>query len=91
MCIRDRDCMEIVLGPYSLKQMKKSGRISAAAAVMGLSLIHILTAYVGTEDDVLLETPLSGTLCTGYTRLYIPVVVSAPGCESCLLYTSRCV
>ena len=36
----------------------------------------------GTEDDVLLETPLSGTLFTGYTRLYIPVVVSAPGCES---------
>ena len=29
------DCMEIILGPYSLKQMKKSGRISAAAAVMG--------------------------------------------------------
>ena len=27
--------MEIILGPYSLKQMKKSGRISAAAAVMG--------------------------------------------------------
>ena len=29
------DCMEVILGPYSLKQMKKSGRISAAAAVMG--------------------------------------------------------
>ena len=28
---------------------------------------------------MLLETPLSGTLFTGYTRLYIPVVVSAPG------------
>ena len=27
--------MEIILGPYSLKQMKKSGRISAAAAVVG--------------------------------------------------------
>ena len=27
--------MEGILGPYSLKQMKKSGRISAAAAVMG--------------------------------------------------------
>ena len=27
--------MEVVLGPYSLRQMKKSGRISAAAAVMG--------------------------------------------------------
>ena len=42
----------------------------------------MLAAYVGTEDDVLLETPLSGTLFTGYTRLYIPVVVSAPGHES---------
>lgn len=33
----------------------------------------------GTEDEVLLETPLSGTLFTGYTRLYIPVVISVPG------------
>ena len=31
---------------------------------------------------MLLETPLSGTLFTGYTRLYIPVVVSAPGRKS---------
>ena len=43
---------------------------------------EVLAAHVGTEDDVLLETPLSGTLFTGYTRLYIPVVVSAPGHES---------
>ena len=43
---------------------------------------EVLAAYVGAEDDVLLETPLSGTLFTGYTRLYIPVVVSAPGHES---------
>ena len=34
------------------------------------------------EDEVLLETPLSETLFTGYTRLYIPVVVSAPGHKS---------
>ena len=40
---------------------------------------EVLAAHEGTEDDVLLETPLSGTLFTGYTRLYIPVVVSAPG------------
>ncbi len=32
---KQMNCMEIILGPYSLKQMKKSGRISAAAAVMG--------------------------------------------------------
>ena len=43
---------------------------------------EVLAAHVGTEDDVLLETPLSGTLFTGYTRLYIPVVVSAPGHKS---------
>ena len=36
----------------------------------------------GRTASVLLETPLSNTLFTGYTRLYIPVVVSAPGCES---------
>ena len=29
-----------------------------------------------------LETPLSETMFTGYTRLYVPVVVSAPGCKS---------
>ena len=32
---KQMNCMEIILGPYTLKQMKKSGRISAAAAVMG--------------------------------------------------------
>ena len=34
------------------------------------------------EDEVLLETALSETLFTGYTRLYVPVVVSAPGRKS---------
>ena len=43
---------------------------------------EVLAAHVGTEDEVLLETPLSETLFTGYTRLYIPVVVSAPGHKS---------
>lgn len=39
----------------------------------------VLTTYEGMEDEVLLETALSETLFTGYTRLYVPVVVSAPG------------
>ena len=43
---------------------------------------EVLAGYEGSEDDVLLETPLSGTLFTGYTRLYVPVVVSAPGHKS---------
>ena len=43
------DKMEIVLGPYSLKQMKKSGRISAAAAFAGelLGLRPIITLIDG--------------------------------------------
>ena len=32
---RKLDCVEICLAAYSLKQMKKSGRVSAAAAVVG--------------------------------------------------------
>ena len=33
---------------------------------------EVLAGCEGSEDDVLLETPLSGTLFTGYTRLYVP-------------------
>ena len=41
--------IEIILGPYSLKQMKKSGRISAAAAFAGelLGLRPIITLIDG--------------------------------------------
>ena len=42
----------------------------------------VLTTYEGMEDEVLLETALSETLFTGYTRLYVPVVVLAPGRKS---------
>ena len=41
-----------------------------------------LAKLIGTEDTVLLENQLSGTMFTGYTRLYVPVVVSAPGYTS---------
>ena len=48
------DCMELVLGPYSLKQMKKSGRISAAAAFAGelLGLRPIITLIDGKTQVV---------------------------------------
>lgn len=39
----------------------------------------VLAGMAGLEDEVLLETPASGTVFTGYTRLYVPVAVSAPG------------
>lgn len=44
--------MEIILGPYSLKQMKKSGRINAAAAFAGelLGLRPIITLIDGVSN-----------------------------------------
>ena len=36
-------------------------------------------AMQGRKASVLLETPLSATLFTGYTKQYLPVLVSAPG------------
>ena len=38
-----------------------------------------VAAMQGRTASVLLETPLSNTLFTGYTKQYLPVLVSAPG------------
>ena len=43
---------------------------------------RVLAGLEGAEDEVLLETPLSATVFTGYTRLYVPVAVAAPGCAA---------
>ena len=64
---------------HEREKQERSRRMNAIAEEVRRA---VLAAYAGTEDDVLLETPLSGTLFTGYTRLYVPVVVSAPGHES---------
>ena len=39
-------------------------------------------AMQGRKAEVLLETPLSNTQFTGYTKQYLPVVVTAPGYKS---------
>ena len=36
-------------------------------------------AMQGRKASVLLETPLSATMFTGYTKQYLPVLVNAPG------------
>ena len=64
---------------HEREKQERSRRMNAAAEQVRC---ETLAAFEGTEDEVLLETPLSGTLFTGYTRLYIPVVVSAPGHKS---------
>ena len=72
------DKMEIVLGPYSLKQMKKSGRISAAAAVMGelMGIRPIITLIDGktkveAKVRVLLDKHVLGGKDGLFRRLFI--------------------
>ena len=48
-------------------------------AMRSAELAH---AAQGRTAQVLLETPLSSTLFTGYTKQYLPVVVNAPGHKS---------
>ena len=68
--------------PDQIHERDKQERSRAMNAEAEAIRKEVLAGYVGTEDDVLLETPLSGTLFTGYTRLYVPVVVPAPGRKS---------
>ena len=68
--------------PDQVHEREKQARSREMNALAEQVRCEVLAAHEGTEDDVLLETPLSGTLFPGYTRLYIPVVVSAPGRKS---------
>ena len=65
--------------PDQIHEREKQERSRTMNALAEKIRKEVLAAHEGSEDEVLLETPLSGTLFTGYTRLYIPVVVSAPG------------
>ena len=65
--------------PQQIHEREKQRRSREMNAVAEQVRTQVLADFEGTEDEVLLETPLSGTLFTGYTRLYIPVVISVPG------------
>ena len=65
--------------PQQIHEREKQRRSREMNAVAEQVRTQVLAGFEGTEDEVLLETPLSGTLFTGYTRLYIPVVISVPG------------
>lgn len=65
--------------PGQIPEREKQARSRAMNALAETVRRQVLAAYEGMEDEVLLETPLSGTLFTGYTRLYVPVAVRAPG------------
>ena len=65
--------------PGQVHEREKQARSRAMNEVAERVRAGVLAGLEGTEDEVLLETALSATLFTGYTRLYVPVVVSAPG------------
>ena len=68
--------------PDQVHEREKQERSRTMNALAEELRRDVLTTYEGMEDEVLLETALSDTLFTGYTRLYVPVVVSAPGRKS---------
>ncbi len=68
--------------PDQVHEREKQERSRTMNALAEALRRDVLTTYEGMEDEVLLETALSETLFTGYTRLYVPVVVSAPGRKS---------
>ena len=74
-----------------LTEAQKADRVrrlqTAADAVRGALARQML----GAEDTVLLEKAVSGSLFTGYTRLYLPVAVKAPGAAAGQIVTARLV
>ena len=65
--------------PDQIHEREKQARSRTMNEVAEWVRAQVLATLESTEDEVLLETALSATLFTGYTRLYVPVVVSAPG------------
>lgn len=65
--------------PGQIHERAKQERSRRMNAVAEQVRVDALKRLEGTEDTVLLENQLSGTVFTGYTRLYVPVLVAAPG------------
>lgn len=71
--------------PEHEKEARSHRMTQAAEAVRA----ELAASLQGRTAEVLLETPLSATLFTGYTRQYLPVAVSAPGHRSGEIVTVR--
>ena len=68
--------------PDQIHERGKQARSRTMNEVAERVRAQVLATLESTEDEVLLETALSATLFTGYTRLYVPVAVAAPGCAA---------
>ena len=65
--------------PGQLPEHEKEDRSRRMTAAVETVRAAEVAAMQGRTASVLLETPLSATLFTGYTKQYLPVLVSAPG------------
>ena len=65
--------------PDQLPEHEKEARSHRMTAAVEKVRAAEVAAMQGCTASVLLETPLSNTLFTGYTKQYLPVLVSAPG------------
>ena len=65
--------------PDQLPEHEKEARSHRMTAAVEKVRAAEVAAMQGRTASVLLETPLSNTLFTGYTKQYLPVLVSAPG------------
>lgn len=68
--------------PGQLTEAEKASRSHRMQAAADEARARLAAEMEGQQEEVLLETPLSGTMFTGYTRLYLPVVVNAAGHRS---------
>ncbi len=68
--------------PDQLPEHEKEARSRRMTAVVEEVRAAEACAVQGRTASVLLETPLSATMFTGYTRQYLPVLVNAPGCKT---------
>lgn len=72
-----------------LTEAEKSSRVHRMQTAADAVRSEQIKAMLGQTDTVLLEKPLSNTLFTGYTRLYVPVVVKTQGASAGQIVTAR--
>ena len=68
--------------PDQVPEHEKEDRSRRMTAAVEAVRAEEAVRMQGRAADVLLETPLSTTLFTGYTKQYLPVLVTAPGCQT---------
>lgn len=68
--------------PDQIPEHEKEARSRRMSEAVEAVRAEEAAAMQGRKAEVLLETPLSATLFTGYTKQYLPVIVTAPGHQS---------